>query len=103
MYPAGRGTLSLPYRAYASPPEVSLSRTACHPLRATGLTHASRVIAPVRWREAASATVTQLFVPLNDSAPPYLPAVARVAAVMVPVFPLPEESVVVEPLGSSNP
>src|SRR4051794_817745 len=98
-YPAGRGTLSLAYRAYASPPDVSLSMTACHPLRATGLTHASRVIAPVRSSELASATVTQLLVPLNDRAPPNFP-VTRVAAVRVPVFPLPDASAVVVPLAS---
>ena len=47
-----------------------------------------------------SATVTQALVPLNDSAPPYLPEAVQVALARVPVLPLPEASPAVVPLPS---
>src|SRR5918995_1770857 len=44
------------------------------------LTHASRVMAVVRSREGASATVTQSFTPSNDRALPNLPEVVTLPA-----------------------
>ena len=41
---------------------------------AVGLTHASIVIALVKSSDAASGMLTEALVPLNDSAPPNLPA-----------------------------
>src|SRR5215510_1606006 len=70
---------------------------------AEGSTHASSVIPVDSCSEAAFGMVTTAFVPLNDSALPYLPAVAQVAPVIVPVFPLPDASVTVVPDPSSNP
>src|SRR5215813_9804878 len=70
---------------------------------AEGLTHASSVIPLDSCSEAALGTVTTAFVPLNDSALPYLPDVAQVAPVIVPVFPLPDASVTIVPDPSSNP
>src|SRR4051812_30005905 len=94
---------SLAYRAEDSPPVHSFTATAVQAvLAAVGLTHASRVMAPVRCRDAESATVTQLLVPLKDRALPNLPAVLQVAAVIVPVFPLPEASATVVPVPSSK-
>jgi hypothetical protein len=52
-----------------------------------GLTHASSVIAVVRCREVVSGTLMNAELPLNESAPPYLPVVVQVAFEMVPVFP----------------
>src|SRR5207247_3498182 len=57
----------------------------------------------MRSSDAASATVTHALGPLNDSAPPNLPVVVRVAPEMVPVFPWPDASVVCTPLVSLNP
>ena len=62
---------------------------AFQPLRAVGLTQASRVMAVVRSRELESLTVTQLLLPLNDRALPNFPAVQEVE-LTVPLFPLPE-------------
>ena len=42
--------------------------------------------------------VTNEFVPLNDSALPYLPAVVQVAFVIVPVLPFPDASGTVVPV-----
>ena len=62
------------------------------------------VIPGGRSSEAASATVTHALVPLNDSAPPNLPAVVRVAPEIVPVFPWPDASVTCStPPASLNP
>jgi len=60
------------------------------PLRAFGLTHASSVMPFVRLSSVLEAMVTQALVPLNDRAPPYLPAVFQVALLSVPVRPWPE-------------
>src|SRR5258706_14502960 len=74
------------------------------PVGATlGHTHASSVIAFVRSSDAESGTVTRALVPLKLSALPNLPERVRVAAVMVPVLVLPDASVTVDPLLSSNP
>ncbi len=59
-------------------------------------THASRVIAEVRWRDVASGTVTTEFPPLKLRALPNLPRTHAVLA-SVPVFPFPDESVAVVP------
>src|SRR5262245_57239943 len=75
---------------------------AFQPLRAAGLTQASRVMAPVKSRLLESLTVTQLLLPLKDRAPPNLPAV-QVAALTVPLLPLPEESPTAVPEPSSKP
>jgi hypothetical protein len=60
-------------------------------------------MAPVRWREAESATDTMLLVPLNDRAPPNFPEAVHVALAIVPLFPFPDESPSVLPLPSLNP
>src|SRR5258705_908241 len=67
-----------------------------------GLTHASSVIAVVKRRDAESGIVTTALVPLNESAPPYFPAVDHVVADTVPVLPLPDRSVTVVPVPSLN-
>jgi hypothetical protein len=56
----------------------------------------------VRRSAAASATVTQLLVPLKRSPPPNFP-VTRVVFESVPVSRFPDASAVVEPAASSNP
>src|SRR5689334_3760717 len=71
--------------------------------RAVGCTQASRVMPVVRSRLFASATVTQLLVPLKLNAPPNLPAATWVAPVMVPGLFWPEESAAVVPVVSSKP
>src|SRR4051794_6393746 len=71
--------------------------------RAVGCTHASRVMAVVRSRLLASATVTRLLVPLKLSAPPNLPVATCVAPVIVPGLFWPEESAAVGPVVSSKP
>src|SRR5205809_8027754 len=76
--------------------------TVSQPLITDGFTHASSVRAVDRSSELESATVTQLLVPLNDRALPYLPPAAQVAPEIVPVFPLPEASATVEPVPSSK-
>ena len=48
-----------------------------------GFTHASSVIAVDKWSGAASGIWTFAFVPLNDSAPPYLPLVVQVAGTVL--------------------
>jgi hypothetical protein len=55
-----------------------------------------------RSRLAASATVTQSFVPSKLSAPPNRPVVVHVAPVIVPVWALPEESPTAVPAPSSK-
>jgi hypothetical protein len=73
------------------------------PLVALGRTHASTVIPVVRSRLAESGIVTQLLVPLNESAPPKRPEALQVAPLIVPVLPLPDASAVVPPPPSLNP
>src|SRR5262249_38226018 len=70
---------------------------------ADGFTQASNVIAVVRCNAAASGMLTRALVPLNDSAPPDLPAVVQVAPEIVPVRLLGELSPTVVPLPSLNP
>jgi hypothetical protein len=65
-----------------------------------GLTHASNVTAVVRCSAAVSGTLTTAELPLNDSAPPYLPAAVQVAFAMLPAFPDPDASATVVPLPS---
>src|SRR5512138_368716 len=73
------------------------------PLSATeGLTHASRVRAVVRWNDGVSLIVTREFVPLNDSAFPYLPLAVHVAFAIVPVLPCPDASATIVPEPSLN-
>ena len=50
-----------------------------------------------------SGIVTSELVPLNCNALPYLPDVAQVAFVIVPLLPFPDASVTVVPDPSSNP
>ena len=61
------------------------------------------VIPLVRSSEAASATVTQALVPLNDSAAPNLPAAVHVALEIVPALPWPDASATCTPLPWLNP
>ena len=76
-------------------PRGSSCRCPCRSHRAScaltvdGLTHASSVIPLDRCSDAASGIVTSALVPLNCSALPYLPAVAQVAFVIVPVVAVP--------------
>src|SRR5437016_5178162 len=84
-----------------SSPGCSFSITARQPLMLAGLTHASSVMPEVRSREGLSPIVTQLLVPLNESALPAWPA-AHVAFAIVPLFPLPDASATMEPVPSSN-
>src|SRR3954463_2125625 len=91
MVTDGRGRLSLAEIAYDRIGEASLIKALCQPLSAVGLIHASSVIAVVRSSDAASGTVTQSLMPLNDNAVPYFPAV-HAAPVMVPVLPVPDTS-----------
>src|SRR5262245_40198503 len=58
-----------------------------------GRTHASSVIAVVRCNDAASAIVTSALTPLNESAPPCLPSLVHVALTIVPLLPLPDQSI----------
>ena len=84
-------------------PGVSLSTTVCQSLPAPlGRTQPESVIAFVRSRSAASATVTQSSTPSNKSAPPFLPAADQVAPEIVPVWPLPVASASVEPVPASK-
>ena len=46
--------------------------------------------------------VTRALVPLKTKASPYLPEVVQVALVIVPLLPLPEESLTVVPVPSLN-
>src|SRR5579884_4296935 len=94
---AGRLLELLAYIAYESPPGRSLMTTACQFVTTDGFTHDSSVTAAVRSSAAASLTVTQAFVPLNDRALPYRPDVVHAAPEIVPVFPLPEASATVLP------
>src|SRR6185295_11419343 len=56
----------------------------------------------VRSRELASGTLTRLLVPLNESAPPYLPLVDQLVFDAVPTLPVPEKSVTDAPAPSLN-
>src|SRR6476646_901044 len=62
-----------------------------------GLTQASSVMPLVRCSDVESGIVTRELVPLNDSAPPNLPAVDQVVFETVPLFPFPDESATVAP------
>src|SRR5262245_27355340 len=66
-----------------------------------GLIQAARVIAEPRFSEADEGTWTMAPLRSKESPPPYFPAV-HVAAVMVPLLPLPEMSVAVVPEPASN-
>src|SRR5256885_2377025 len=68
-----------------------------------GLTQASSVSPFVRSRLLASLTVTQLELPLKESALPYLPALDQAVLAVVPPLALPEASATVVPAPSSNP
>ena len=86
------------------PPVCSFEITSRQPDGTTvGKTQACSVIAVVKSSEAASATVTQLLVPLNTSAFPKRPAVVQVADVTTPPLPLPEASAAAVPVPSSKP
>src|SRR5215831_17741944 len=65
-------------------------------------THASSVIADVRWSDAVSGIVTRLLEPLKFSAPPYLP-IAQLVFAVVPLLPAPEASVTDVPDPSLKP
>jgi len=65
-----------------------------------GLIQASRVIAVDKRKAAESATVTREELPLNDSAPAFLPAEVQVALVTAPVRPLPDASLLAVPAPS---
>src|SRR3954469_15384636 len=67
-----------------------------------GLSHASSVMPFVRSSEAASGIETSVELPLNWSAPPYLPVFVQVPFCTVPLLPLPDESLSVVPEPSSN-
>jgi hypothetical protein len=56
----------------------------------------------LRRKLAESGIVISALVPLKTSALPYLPAAVQVAFWIVPVFPLPEESLTIDPAPSSN-
>src|SRR4051812_37744922 len=66
-------------------------------------THASSVIADVRWSDAESGIVTRELVPLKLSALPNFPAADHVAFAAVPFWPLPDASPTAEPDPSSKP
>src|SRR3954470_23645754 len=68
-----------------------------------GLTQASSVIPVVKLSDAESTMFTSALDPLNESAPPYFPALDQVAPLIVPELPLPEESATVVPAPSLNP
>lgn len=68
-----------------------------------GLTQASSVIAERRSSEAESFIETRASSPLNDRAPPNLPAVVHVAFEILPVLPFPEASPIVAPAPSLKP
>src|SRR5689334_2477087 len=70
---------------------------------AVGLTQASSVMPDVRSSDGESGIEIDAFVPLKLSAPPNLPVVVRVAFVIVPVLPLPDESATVFPDASLKP
>src|SRR4051794_15762180 len=67
-----------------------------------GSTQASSVIAVVSCSELALGTFTRASVPLKLSASPNLPAVDQVVFDVAASLPLPEESVTLVPLPSSN-
>src|SRR3954453_14451299 len=68
-----------------------------------GSTQASRVTAFVTCSEAELGTFTRALVPLNESAPPYLPPAAQAAFASEPALPFPEASATVVPDPSPNP
>src|SRR4051795_8370131 len=67
-----------------------------------GLTQASRVTAFVTCSEAELGTLTRALVPLNESAPPYLPAAVQAALASEPALPFPELSATVVPAPASK-
>src|SRR6266550_2512223 len=74
------------------------------PVNELGFTHASSVIPLVRRSAATSLIVTQLLAPLKSNAPPIpVRPCVQVAPVIVPVLPLPEMSLAIEPEPSLNP
>src|SRR5690349_13866610 len=85
------------YREYGAFPDPALKITGPEFVTVPGSTQASSVIPLLRCSEAESLTVTQLFVPLKDSAGPEWPWLVQVALVTVPVLPLPDRSVTVVP------
>src|SRR3954452_12589950 len=60
-------------------------------------------MARLRSSDSESATVTRLFVPLKESAPPNLPFEVHAAFVIVPAFEWPESSRNDEPEPASKP
>src|SRR5215216_647270 len=73
-----------------------------HPLwSAVGWIHAISVSADVTSSDVDAGTLTRASVPLKLNAPPYLP-VTHVAAVIAPMFPLPDTSATDEPEPASN-
>src|SRR5690242_14377351 len=68
----------------------------------TGSTHASRVIPALKSSDALSATDTRLDEPLNETAPPYLPAFDQAPFSTVPLLPRPEVSDTTVPEPSSK-
>ena len=67
-----------------------------------GLTQASSVIADDNCSDDEFGMFTRAFVPLNDSAPPYFPAVDQAVFATVPLLPLPDASPTAVPAPSSN-
>src|SRR5262245_56643692 len=84
------------------PPGCCLNRTFFQPLTVDELTHASSVMPFVRSSDDESAMLTSDEVPLNCSAPPYLPDFDHVPFCTVPSFLLPDESATFAPAPSSN-
>src|SRR5918995_2373242 len=84
-------------------PVRSLTRSVRKSLPAFGRTQPSIVMPLVRSSEFESGTLTYALLPLNESAPPYLPAADQVAFVSVPVLPVPDWSTAVVPLPASSP
>src|SRR2546423_11788186 len=99
----GEWSGSVAYSEYERAFDRSFRSTERQPLTDVGLTHASSVMALVRWSRLLSVTVTHALVPLKESAPPNSPAVVHVALASVPVRPWPEASAVVVPVPSLKP
>src|SRR5215470_17044980 len=74
----------------------------CHELLTlVGFTHASSVIPVVSWSAGAFGMFTRP--PVNDSAPPNLPAAVRATPLPNdPVFPFVDASITLDPVVSSN-
>jgi hypothetical protein len=80
-----------------------LNSTVRHPDNTDGRTHASNVNADEKSKSLASATVTQLDDPLNDNAPPNLPAALQLVDDNVPTWPFPLASATLDPDPSLKP